>query len=202
MTEWGWETSTAGLSWQPGEAEGSRTRETPGRVESSPDNAGTCWHCQTARVRLARRKGVREKPVHKAPQSAHQLKSGGYGLGCGAHRPGCCWSGTPRRMDAFSTGGHGECPRRSRGDAAGAELDADPADRYVVNVGTVRCRPCLVQPARERAGALSAVGTGRGGGLVVVAGVTTRHGGRESRPQGEGGQQVRCGSMGRPGGRW
>ena len=71
----------------------------------------------------------------------------------------------------------------------------------VVNVGTVRCRPRLVQPARgrERAGALSAVGTGRGGGLVVVAGVTTRRGGRESRPQGEGGQQVRSGRMGRPG---
>jgi hypothetical protein len=71
----------------------------------------------------------------------------------------------------------------------------------VVNVGTVRCRPRLVQPARERAGALSAVGTGRGGGLVVVAGVTTRHGGRESRPQGEGGQQVRSRRKGRPGDR-
>jgi len=71
----------------------------------------------------------------------------------------------------------------------------------VVNVGTVRCRPRLVQPARGRAGALSAVGTGRGGGLVVVAGVTTRHGGRESRPQGEGGQQVSSRSKGRPGGR-
>jgi hypothetical protein len=31
---------------------------------------------------------------------------------------------------------------------------------------------------------------GWGGGLVVVAGVTTRRGGREIRPQGEGGQQV------------
>ena len=29
------------------------------------------------------------------------------------------------------------------------------------------------------------------GGLVVVAGVTTGHGGRESRPQGEGGQMVK-----------
>ncbi len=71
----------------------------------------------------------------------------------------------------------------------------------VVNVGTIRCRPRLVQPARERAGALSAEGTGWGGGLVVVAGVTTRRGGRESRPQGEGGQQVRSERRGRPGGR-
>jgi hypothetical protein len=32
---------------------------------------------------------------------------------------------------------------------------------------------------------------GGDGGLVVVAGATTGHGGRESRPQGEGVQQVR-----------
>ena len=76
-----------------------------------------------------------------------------------------------------------------------------PPTDGVVNVGTVRCRPRLVQPARERAGALSAVGAGRGGGPVVVAGVTTRRGGRESRPQGQGGQQVRSGRKGRPGGR-
>lgn len=71
----------------------------------------------------------------------------------------------------------------------------------VVNVGTVRCRPRPAQPARERVGALSAVGTGRGGGPVVVAGVTTRHGGRENRPQGQGGQQVRSRREGTPGGR-
>ena len=76
-----------------------------------------------------------------------------------------------------------------------------PPTGRVVNVGTVRRCPRLVQPARERAGALSAVGAGRGGGLVVVAGVTTRHGGRESRPQGEGGQQVRSRRKGRPGDR-
>src|SRR4051794_19987936 len=201
MTGWGWETSTAGLSWQPGEAEGSPSRGTPGRAGSSPDNAGTRWHCQTVRVRQARRKGVREKPACKAPQSAHQLKSGGYGLGCGAHRPVAAGRELLAGADSLSAGGHGESPRRSRGDAAGAELGADPADRCVVNVGTVRCRPRLVQPVRERAGALSAVDAGRGGGLVVVAGVTTRRGGRESRPQGQGGQQVRSGGKGRPGGR-
>jgi hypothetical protein len=31
------------------EAEGSLTRETTGRAGSGPDNAGTCWHCQTVR---------------------------------------------------------------------------------------------------------------------------------------------------------
>jgi len=42
---------------------------------------------------------------------------------------------------------------------------------------------------------------GRGGGLVVVVGLTTHQGGRESRPQGEGGQQVRSSGVGMPGGR-
>jgi hypothetical protein len=30
---------------------GSLIRETPGRVERCPANAGTCWYCQTVRVR-------------------------------------------------------------------------------------------------------------------------------------------------------
>ena len=201
MTEWGWETSTAGLSWQPGEAEGSLVRETPGRAESGPDNAGTCWYCQTVRVRLARRKGVREKPVHKAPQSAHQLKSGGYGLGCGAHRP----ASVGRELLAGADSLRREATVKAHGVVVAMPLGQSwtptPPIGGVVNVGTVRCRPRLVQPARGRAGALSAVGVGRGGGLVVVAGVTTRHGGRESRPQGEGGQQVRSRRKGRPGDR-
>ncbi len=201
MTGWRWETFTAGLSWQPGEAEGSSNRETPGRAASSPDYAGTCWYCQTVRVRLARREGVREKPVCKAPQSAHQLKSGGYGLGCGAHRP----AGAGRELLAGADSLRREATVKAHGVVVAMPLGQSwmptPPIGRVVNVGTVRCRPRLVQPARERAGALSAVGTGRGGGLVVVAGVTTRHGGRESRPQDEGGQQVRSGGRGRPGDR-
>jgi hypothetical protein len=152
MTGWGWETSTAGLSWQPGEAEGSPTRETPEKVGSSPDNAGTCWYCQTVRVRQARREGVREKPACKAPQSAHQLKSGGYGLGCGAHRSADAGRELLAGADSLSAGGHGECPRRSRGDAAGAELGADPADRWCGERGN---RP--VSPSSRAASA----GTGR-----------------------------------------
>jgi hypothetical protein len=57
-----------------------------------------------------------------------------------------------------------------------------PSIGCVVNVGTVRYRPSFAQPARKGAGSLPAVRAGRGGGPVVVAGVTTRHGGRESRP--------------------
>lgn len=37
-------------------------------------------------------------------------------------------------------GGHGEGLRRNRGDAAGAELDAKPINRFSVNTGTIpRC---------------------------------------------------------------
>jgi len=42
----------------PVEAEGSLIRETPGRVASSPDNAGTHQHCQMVWVRQARQDGV------------------------------------------------------------------------------------------------------------------------------------------------
>ena len=34
-------------------------------VASGPDNAGTCQHCQMVRVRLARGRGIREKPAVK-----------------------------------------------------------------------------------------------------------------------------------------
>lgn len=76
-----------------------------------------------------------------------------------------------------------------------------PSIGYAVNVGTVRHRPILVQPAREGAGPLPAGDVGRGGGPVVVAGVTTRRGGRESRPQGQGGQQAGSEDAGMPGDR-
>jgi len=38
-------------------------------------------------------------------------------------------------------GGHEESLRRTRGDAAGAELGTDPADRHTVNMGTLSCCP-------------------------------------------------------------
>ena len=70
------------------------------------------------------------------------------------------------------------------------------------NVGTIPVVP-------STAGSLPAVGkvrcrlmlSGWDGGSVVVAGVTTCHGGRESRPQGEGIQRVR-GIYPSCGGRW
>jgi hypothetical protein len=40
-----------------------------GEGGSSPDDDGTGPYCQTTRARLARRKGVREKPVLQGPSS-------------------------------------------------------------------------------------------------------------------------------------
>ena len=56
-------------------------------MESSPDNAGADQYYRMGRVRQARQEGVREEPVLKASQVSRQLKFGGYGLACGAHRP-------------------------------------------------------------------------------------------------------------------
>lgn len=73
-------------SQRPDEAEGSLTRETLVRVASSPDNDGTVRHCQTDRVRQARREGVREEPAaERLSRENTSSKSGGYGLGCDAH---------------------------------------------------------------------------------------------------------------------
>jgi hypothetical protein len=112
----------AGSSQRPGEAGGSLIREAPGRVASSPDNDGTGQYFQMVRVRLARRKGVREEPVLKPLKEMRQLKSGGYGLGCGAYP--CRWRGSrcgqlPELVCGGWQGGHGEGLRRTRGEAAG-----------------------------------------------------------------------------------
>lgn len=48
-------------------------------------------------------------------------------------------------------GGHEECLRRTRGEAVGDELVADPVDRYVVNVGTAPRSPSP-SPFRAAAG--------------------------------------------------
>jgi hypothetical protein len=92
--------------------------------------------------------------------------------------------------------GHGEGLRRSCGDAAGAELDAKPVNRFAVNTGTISCRSCCPGSARSGGiGPSSAEGARWGGGPVVVRA-------RERRAHGEGGQQVGSAGGGMPGGRW
>src|SRR5258705_4552063 len=88
-------------------------------------------------------------------------------------------------------GGQREGQRRTAGDAAGAESGTSSANRCAVNVGTIRGRPPARHPVWDRAGPSPTDGRGWDGGPVVVVGVTPHRGGRESRPQGQGGQQVR-----------
>lgn len=72
----------------------------------------------------------------------------------------------------------------ARGDVSGVQLGTDPADRLIVNVGSVPAVPAgPLGPGQAHRPLLP---PGRGGGPVVVVGVTSHHGGRESRPQGEG----------------
>ena len=73
---------------------------------------------------------------------------------------------------------------------------------YVTNVGTTYDRP--PRPASSRVDGqarcqLMAVGVG--GGPVVVVGIASHQGGRENRPQGQGGQQVGSTDDGMFGGR-
>ncbi len=90
----------------------------------------------------------------------------------------------------------GESLRRTRGEAAGEELGAHPADCHMVNAGTA---PVLPSPPPSLGGDGQVhrrpMAPGWGGGSVVVRG-------RENRPHGEGAQRVRSAVAGRSGARW
>jgi hypothetical protein len=100
---------------------------------------------------------------------------------------------TPIRGYVGPVGGHIECLRRRCGDAAGEELGTDPADRYMVNVGTVPVSP---NPPSGQGGGGQArrrlMTWGWDGASVVVRA-------RESRAHGEGRQRVRDSGTARPG---
>ena len=88
---------------------------------------------------------------------------------------------------------HGEDLRRTRVEAAGEELGADPADWHMVNAGTVPVSPvlALTQGAGGQAHR-QLMAPERGGGPVVVRV-------RESRTHGEGAQRVRSEESGMSG---
>ena len=150
---------------RPVEAGGSLIRETPGRVGSSPDNDGTGRYCQTARVRLARRKGVREEPASESP-SSEATGSNLADVGWAAANSGGWMSpaGAPGRGGVARPGGHGEGLRRTRGWPLGHSWAPTPSRESVVNVGTVPAPP--VRPASRVGGGqarrqLDGVGAGR-----------------------------------------
>ena len=89
-----------------------------------------------------------------------------------------------------------QCCGFGDGEAVAAELGADPANRHIVNVGTVPVSPFPASSLLVGGQAHRRLTTpGWGGGSVVVRG-------RESRPHGEGTQRVRSCCDGMPGGRW
>ena len=165
------------LSQQVGEAEGSLTVETHGRVGAALTTTGRVGHCQTARVRQARWEGVRQEPATEAPQSCYRLKSGGYGPGCSARSQGRL------RSRFFNVGG--EAARKVCGVLV-AKLQEyswapHPSTGHRVNVGSDPLAP--VPPLGGGQARCPLMATDRGGAPVVV-------GGRESRSHGEGGQRA------------
>ena len=185
-----------GLSQQPAEAEGSLNLEVRVRVGSSPDNDGTGRHCQTARVRQARREGVvTSEPVVEPPQAWNRLETWWIWAGQQCAPTSSDEDGDSAWAIDAGRGGHGEGLRRTRDEAAGEELGTAPVDRYVVNMGTIPRSPHASQRMRGAGRAhRRPVAWGWGGAPVVV-------GGRESRPHGEGEQRVRNKEAGMPGGR-
>ena len=91
---------------------------------------------------------------------------------------------TPKPVYDRRSGGHGESLRRTRGEAAGAQLGTDPAKRFMVNVGTISAPPS--PPVSQTGGgkARRRLTAWRWDGVPVVVR------GRESRPHGEGGQRI------------
>jgi len=186
------------LSRQPGEAEGSLTPELRGRAASSPDNDATCQDCRMARARLARRTVCdASEPVIEPPQ-AKTPGSNPTDMGRSGGARGPFFAGDPASGGDDRSGACGEGPRDRRTRPAGEELGTDPAERTAVNVGTRPGSPRSSRGAGKAQRRLMAPGGGIA--LVVVVGVTTDRGGRESRLQGEG-EQWACSPSGTRGGR-
>ena len=171
-----------------------------GEGGSSPDNAGTGRHCQTARARQARRKVDVRNQRCKAPQGKNRLQPGGYGPGCGA-RP------RPRATLTPVVNAGQEATGKACGIPVARPLGHSwpppPSTDRSTNVGTAQVLPS--PPAGPAGGGqvrCRLLAPGWGGAAVVVRG-------RESRPHapavvghGEGRQRVRSARTGRPGGRW
>ena len=106
----------------------------------------------------------------KTPQEGRPaLNLTDTGWDCGAHRDDVVVAGTRWPVCQFGYRGHGECLRRSRGDAAGAQLGTSLLKGRKVNVGTI----LVVPPARTasaRGGKIRcrSMRSGWDGGVVVV----------------------------------
>ena len=142
---------------------------------SSPDNAGTGQYRQMAWVRQARQRGVTQVNQWLNPRKTRTgSKSGGSGPGSSARPPSFHAAGDSVGDGLGRQGGHEESLRRTRGDAAGAQLDADPVKRFTVNMGTAITLPAAIRVVRPRERSSSADG--------VVVGRSPRSSPRTGKP--------------------
>ena len=145
------------LPWQGGEA-GSLPRKVPGWVGAALTKPG--------RARTARWCGSGErdgKEYERNPRYYVSQASTGLNLAdLGRERVQTTGASllvgpTPGRVWMRSPGGHGECPRRNHGEAAGTKWGSSPVERTAVNVGTVSGPHPPIRAA----------GTNRRGGFTV-----------------------------------
>jgi len=195
------ETFAAGMSQHPGEAGGSLTPEARVRAGAAATKARQPGTTRPDSACSARRKGVTKVNQWSNPLK-HDAGSNLVDLGRNAAHAVREVDGRGLRSRPNAAGG--EVARRACGGLAamlqGEELVAHPVNRYVVNVGTVPVSPFPSPPGGGGQARCRLMAPGRGGGSVVVVGVTTHHGGRESRPQGKGTQQASRAVAGMPGG--
>jgi hypothetical protein len=152
------------------------------------------------RVGTARRRGCGERGGKAYARNrrlrlskTHRLEPGGSGPEATRTRLPHHGGGELPGMSAGLRGGRGDVLRGSHGDVAGAESDASSVERSTSEHGN---RPWSARGSRSQRGRSGwahrrPTGRGWGGAAVVVAGVTTCRGGRESRSQGEGRQWFR-----------
>ena len=157
---------TCGLSQQAAEAGGSLTQETLGKGGSSLDNAGTGQHCQMARVRQARRRGVRmQEPVVEPPQEvrtgSNLVDRAGIAVRCDLFTT----EGGTASAPWSAPGATVKCLRRSRGQACRGK--AGRLSRRTVS-GERGNRPRVASLPARQAGSGKArrllMSRGRGGG--------------------------------------
>jgi len=161
---------------------GKRPRQSHG-VSVLPDDAG---------VASVTERYTRETDVLRLSKT-HRLEPGGSGPDATRTCLPHCGGGELPDMSAGLRGGRGDVLRGSHGDVAGVESGASSVERSTSEHGNhlgsaraVAASDVALGWAHRRL-----TGLGWGGAAVVVAGVATCLGGRESRPQGEGRQWYR-----------
>lgn len=132
----------------------------------------------------ARREGIAIANECQTPldsKTTRNLVDVGRGSAAAAVVSGRC---SRVRCSSCRTRGCGEWLRRTHDEAAGVKLDPAPVERWAVNVGTISVSPSPVAGQVIGGQARCQLLTSRWGRALVVVGA------RESRAQGEGGQQT------------